>query len=58
MKTRTTIFTLLCSLIGAGVLAMPAVATLIDRGLFNDGLGGRMNLIYDDDLDLTWLGGC
>jgi len=37
-------------------LALPAQATLIDRGVFNDGLGGSMNLIYDDDLNITWLG--
>ncbi len=34
----------------------PAGAALIDRGAFNDGFGGTMNLIYDTDLDITWLG--
>lgn len=33
-----------------------AFATLIDRGLFLDGFGGSMSLIYDTDLDITWLG--
>jgi len=37
-------------------LTIPVQATLIDRGLFDDGLGGTMNLIYDDDLNVTWLG--
>ena len=37
-------------------LALPAQATLIDRGLFDNGLGGTMNLIYDDDRNITWLG--
>ncbi len=37
-------------------LALPAHATLIDRGLFDDGLGSLINLVYDDDLDITWLG--
>jgi len=31
-------------------------ATLIDRGYFDDGMGGQVKLIYDDDLDITWLG--
>ena len=37
-------------------LTMPVQSTLIDRGLFDDGLGGMMKLIYDDDLGITWLG--
>jgi len=37
-------------------LGGPAEATLIDRGLFNDGLGGSVRLIYDTDIDITWLG--
>lgn len=37
-------------------LTVPAQAKLIDRGSFNDGLGGMMNLIYDDDLMVTCLG--
>ena len=35
---------------------VPAQAILIDRGLFDDGQGGMMNLIYDEDFDITWLG--
>ena len=38
------------------VAVAPAGATLIDRGSFNDGFGGSVNLIYDTDLDITWLG--
>jgi len=38
------------------VSVAPAGAALIDRGSFNDGFGGFMNLIYDTDLDITWLG--
>ena len=34
----------------------PAGAALIDRGAFADGFGGTVNLIYDTDLDITWLG--
>jgi len=34
----------------------PALATLIDRGLFDDGVGGQVHLFYDDDLNVTWLG--
>ena len=37
-------------------LIMPAQATLIDRGLFDNGLGGTVHLVYDDDLNVTWLG--
>ena len=36
--------------------AVTAQATLIDRGLFDDGLGGQIRLIYDQDIDVTWLG--
>ncbi len=46
--------TLLISL--SFVLVVPAHATLIDRGFFNDGLGGSIRLIFDDDLNITWLG--
>ena len=38
------------------VAVAPAGATLIDRGAFNDGFSGTVNLIYDTDLDITWLG--
>jgi len=38
------------------VAVAPAGAALIDRGAFNDGFGGTVNLIYDTDLDITWLG--
>jgi len=38
------------------VAVAPAGAALIDRGSFADGVGGFMNLIYDDDLNITWLG--
>ncbi len=38
------------------VAVAPAGAALIDRGSFDDGFGGLMNLIYDDDLNITWLG--
>lgn len=31
-------------------------AALIDRGLFDDGFGGSVNLIYDSTQDITWLG--
>jgi len=34
----------------------PAGAALIDRGSFTDGFSGPVNLIYDTDLDITWLG--
>jgi len=41
-------------------LALPAQAMLQDRGSFSytDGLGntGMVNLIYDQDLDITWVG--
>jgi len=38
---------------GAGL----AGAGHIDRrGSFNDGFGGSINLIYDDDLNIIWLG--
>ena len=40
----------------SSVAVAPAGATLIDRGAFNDGFGGSVNLIYDTDLDITWLG--
>ena len=40
----------------SSVAVAPVGATLIDRGLFNDGFGGSVNLIYDTDLDITWLG--
>lgn len=33
-----------------------ASASLIDRGMFDDGHGGTIRLVYDDDLDVTWLG--
>ena len=38
------------------VAVAPAGAALIDRGAFGDGEGGFMNLIYDDHLNITWLG--
>ncbi len=38
------------------VAVLQAGAALIDRGSFADGFGGFMNLIYDDDLNITWLG--
>ncbi len=28
----------------------------MDQGLVDDGFGGLMNLIYDDELNITWLG--
>ncbi len=37
-------------------LALPAQADLMARGSFDDGLGESMNLIYDTDRDITWLG--
>jgi len=41
-------------------LALPAQAILKDRGSFSytDGVGntGMVNLIYDQDLDITWVG--
>jgi len=39
-------------------LAGSAQATLIDRGDFDDGLGTNttVKLIFDDDLNITWLG--
>jgi len=44
-----------CFLFALGASTVPAQATLIDRGIFDDGLGGTMHLIYDNDLDITWL---
>jgi len=38
------------------IAVAPAGAALIDRGAFNNGFGGTMHLIYDTDLDITWLG--
>ena len=38
------------------VAVAPAGAALIDRGAFNDGFGGSVHLIYDTDLNITWLG--
>jgi len=38
------------------VAVAPAGAALIDRGAFSDGFSGTVNLIYDTDFDLTWLG--
>jgi len=38
------------------VAIAPAGAALIDRGAFNDGFSGTVHLIYDTDLDITWLG--
>ena len=40
----------------SSVAVAPVGATLIDRGSFSDGFGGSVNLIYDTDLDITWLG--
>jgi len=37
-------------------LTVQGQARLIDRGLFDDGFGGKVHLIYDDDLGITWLG--
>lgn len=38
------------------VAVAPVGAALIDRGAFNDGFSGTMHLIYDTDLNITWLG--
>ena len=54
MDTRLT-GTLWASILIFG-LAIPAQAALIDRGPFPDGFGGMVNLIYDDDRNITWLG--
>ena len=59
MNRRRTIFTLLCSLTVVVGLPMTVQAGLIDRGLFDaDGVPGgpTVRLIYDNDLDITWLG--
>jgi len=39
-----------------GILPVIAHSALIDRGLFDNGFGGMVRLIYDDDLNVTWLG--
>ncbi len=48
------------SVLGVGLLllglASVTEAALIDRGAFNNGFGGTVNLIYDEDRDITWLG--
>ncbi|MBT7589624.1 MAG: PEP-CTERM sorting domain-containing protein [Candidatus Scalindua sp.] len=51
---------LLLAVIAVLCFSRPAVATLIDNGSFayDDGANhtGFVNLIYDEDLDITWVG--
>jgi hypothetical protein len=53
------LFFLLAIIVVLG-LSRPAMAFLIDRGSFayDDGAGhtGFVNLVYDDDFDITWVG--
>ena len=53
------LFCLLAAIVVFG-LSRPAMAVLIDRGSFtyDDGAGntGSVNLIYDVDFDITWVG--
>ena len=53
LKTRAPIIGLMLAM---AVGSANAEADLIDLGSFDDGLGGMIDLIYDDDLNITWLG--
>ena len=56
---KRVLFILLAMIVVLG-LSRPAMADLFDRGsfAFDDGAGnmGFVNLIYDDDFDITWVG--